>query len=405
MPRYAASRQKACAFCSTSKTKCDRKPGQCTRCAVRGLSCSYPLGKQPEGPVADMRDHSHPVVGNTVPTVHGFSAAPYPLIAGESHPEPNPRPLNFPAALRGAAASPTTDLHCPIDADAIQNRWLNSYLAEPGQKQKHYSVSTTAFIYRMLNSYVGVMIRGHGIPPFIHTSQVIAIRSMPALSTCLTLVRMCDKPLPGSERVIVDTMQREMKSLYEQHSNYDDTNLFAAFQAHLVCCMVLFFRLNKDSLDFRRQAMMDLQTLACSSSRGGLVCVAETENTSAHPQWETWIIAEAKRRTLFTMYLFDSLLSAEEGIPTLIATELEGLPGPAARQLWTASTRKEWETAYNIYQSEWVQRFRIDELWPVPADLDPSGILARRSRVDRWLEDVDEYGTMLYAVTCSTHGV
>lgn len=194
-----------------------------------------------------------------------------------------------------------------------------------------------------------------------------------------------------------------MKDLYVQHTNYDDTKLFAAFQASLVYCMVLFFRLNEDSLHFRRQAMMDLQTLACSSSRGGLVCVAES--TSAHPQWETWIIAEAKRRTLFTMYLFDSLLSAEEGVPTLIGTELAGLPGPAARQLWTASSRKDWETAYNMYRSEWVQGFCIDELWPVPPNLDPSGILARRSRVDRWLEDVDEFGTMLYAVTCSTHGV
>lgn len=208
MPRYAASRQKACASCSISKTKCDRKPGQCTRCAVRGLSCAYPLGKQTEGSVGDTRDHGHSVVGNGVPTVHGVSDFLHPLIAGEFYSEPNARPLIFPAASSGPASSPTTALHCPIDADAIQNRWLNSYLSEPGQKQKRYSVNTTLFIYRLLNSYVGVMIRGHGIPPFIHTSQVIAIRSMPALSTCLTLVRMCDKPLPGSERVIVDTMQR-----------------------------------------------------------------------------------------------------------------------------------------------------------------------------------------------------
>lgn len=402
MPRYAASRQKACAPCSTSKTKCDRKLGQCTRCAVRGLSCTYHLRKQPGDSAGDTKDNGHSVVGNTAPTVHGFSASLPPLIAGESHPEPNTRPLIFPTASRDPAPSPTTGLHCPIDADAIQNRWLNSYLPETGQKQKHYSVSTTAFIYRILNSYVGVIIRGHGIPPFIHNSQLIAIRSMPALSTCLTLVRMCDRPLPGSDRVIVDTVQREMKNLYERHTNYDDTELFATFQAYLVYCMVLYFRLDGNPPNFHRQSMMSLQTLACSSSRRGLVCVAES--TGAHPQWETWIVAEAKRRTLFTMYLFDSLLSAEEGIPTLIATELEGLPGPATRQLWTASTRREWETAYDKYRSEWVQGFCIDELWPVPSNLNPSEVLARRSRVDHWLEDVDEFGTMLYAITCSTHG-
>jgi hypothetical protein len=149
--------------------------------------------------------------------------------------------------------------------------------------------------------------------------------------------------------------------------------------------------------------MTDLQTLACASSHGGLVCVAE--RTGARPPWASWILAEAKRRTLYTMYLFDSLLSAEEGTPTLLGTELEGLPAPARRELWTAQTREEWDVAYAQSHGGRAQTLRIEELWPLPKGVDRAGRDARQSRVQRWLQAGDEFGTMLYAVTCCTHGV
>lgn len=402
MPRYTTSRQKACASCSTAKTKCDRKPGQCTRCTLRGFLCNYPVGKTPEISAEDTENNGNIPVVNAVPPAHSPPALISTLVAGASHSEPNQDTSNLPMAFCDLSSSIATDLYCPINADAIQNRWINSFLAESGLHLKHYSTATTAFIYRMLNSYVGVMIRGHGTPPFIHTTQVMAIHTMPALATCLTLLRMCYKPLPGSESFVAESIQKEMGKIYERHSEYDEVALFAAFQVYLVYTMVLFFRLNDNSQSYRRQAMINLQTIACASSRGGLVCVAERMNT--RPRWEAWIIAEAKRRTLYTMYLFDSLLSAEEGLPTPIGIELKGLPGPANHQLWKAYARQEWESVYNLDRRDWVQVFCIDELWPVPVNLDESERLVKRSRVDKWLEDVDEFGTMLYAVTCSTHG-
>lgn len=295
------------------------------------------------------------------------------------------------------------ELSCPINAEDIRNRWLNSYIPVPGQKIKAYPASITAFIYRILNSYAAVTVRGRGVPPFVHASQVTATSARPQLSTCLTLVRMCEKPLPGSENVAAGVLQREMNNLYEKHGTYDDMALLVAFQAYLIYSMVLFFRLGQDSKTFLRQAIMNLQDLACSSSRRGLVCIAEEQR--ARPRWEAWIVAETKRRTLFAMYLFDSVLSAQDGLPTFLGTELQGLPAPANQVMWRAPTRREWEAAYNRHLADWVDGgLHIDELWPMPAHLDEPSILERRSRVDQWLENVDEFGTMLYAVTSCTHG-
>ncbi|KAI0101088.1 hypothetical protein F4814DRAFT_105339 [Daldinia grandis] len=442
--RYSTSRQKACRPCSTAKAKCDRRVGCCSRCALRGLPCSYPQTLPSQASSRDVSDNT----GDST-EVGLYNSISEPSILSEASPgpeistRPDPESLNSQSlavelAQASGSMSPTNtssatfvtryapnesilnitgrasrspevldfsslELFSPIDVDGISNRWLNTYIPIPGQKVKEYPATITAFIYRLLKSFATVTVRGRGVPPFVHPSQISVASARPPLSTCLSLVRICENPLPGSESVAADVLQREMNNLYEQQGTYDDFTLLAAFQAYLIYSMVLFFKLNQVSGPFLRQAMMNLQELACSSSRNGLMCIAEQQR--ARPRWEAWIVAEAKRRALFTMYLFDSVLSTQDGLQTFLGTELQGLPASADKSLWRAQIRRDWETAYNIYLADWPEEtFRIDELWPIPAGLDEPGLLERRNRVDRWLENIDEFGTMLYAVTSCTHG-
>jgi hypothetical protein len=295
------------------------------------------------------------------------------------------------------------DLVCPINAEDIRNRWLNPYLPLPGQALKALPTSVTTFTHRILKSYASIAVRGRGMPPFIHRLQTLQALLSPPLSTCLSLLRICDNPQPGSEGVAAEVLQREMTKLHEQHASYDGMSLLAAFQAYLLYTVALYFRLGLDADPFLRQAVMNLQEIACCCAARGLVCPEEQHG--ARSRWEAWIVAEAKRRTLFTMYLLDNVLSVKDGLPTFLGTELRGLPAPSSKSLWQAGTRGEWEKAYNAHLAEWPEGgLRIDELWPVPADMDEAGRAKRRNRVDQWLESVDEYGTMMYAVTSCTHG-
>jgi hypothetical protein len=295
------------------------------------------------------------------------------------------------------------ELICPITPEDISNRWLNAYVPVPGQKVKEYPASITAFMSRILQSYATVSVRGREAPPFVHASQTIPTSTSPPLAACLTLVRICEKPLSGAETAAAHVLQTEMNNLYEQHKKCNDVDLLASFQAYLIYSMVLFFKTCPDSKQFLRQAMMDLQSLASSTSGQGLVC--EAEQRGIRPKWEAWIVAEAKRRSLFAMYLFDSGLSSQDGLKTHLGTELQGLPAPSSKLLWKARSRHEWEAAYNIHLADWTEGgLRIDELWPIPDDLDEAGLFERRRRVDLWLENIDEFGTMLYAVTSCTHG-
>jgi hypothetical protein len=433
-PRYTASRQKSCLSCSNAKAKCDRKAGRCTRCSLRGSSCIYPHALPPTGSASSARDKNEaressslsasntllpdlecelPVGSETrssivesTQSVGGNSLTDTFSTTSTGGHVPKDTGLNvtsLPTEKLDTLDFSGLELFCPINAGDISNRWLNSYVPMPGQKIKEYPASITAFIYRTLKSYAALTVRGRDVPPFVHTSQMMTGSTRPPLSTCLTLVRMCEKPLPGSESVTVEVLQREMNSLYEQHGAYDDMALLAAFQAYLIYSMILFFKFSLGSSPFLRQAIMRLQELACASSQQGLMCVAEQQR--ARPRWESWISAEAKRRTLFAMYLFDSVLAAQDGVPSFLGTELQGLLAPSNQFLWRAHTRHEWELTYNIHLVDWVEGgLHIDELWPIADDLDELGLLQRRNRVDQWLEGIDESGTLIYAVTSCTHG-
>ncbi|KAJ5085514.1 hypothetical protein N7532_010285 [Penicillium argentinense] len=430
--RYSTSRQKACRTCSSAKAKCDRQAGGCTRCAQRGLDCDF--GQQHASTnntrQADSKERlpcspaslSDSLVtsnfGDGSSTIEGASLSSLPspgtmastIVQGSPNAFPSTQG-RAPVVSGGAGmAFPQSnldftrlDLACPINVDEINSRWMNAYIPDPQQQIKRYPPSIISFIHRIFKSYVAAAIRGRGLLPFVHPAQMKHQTTTSPLTTCLSLIRMCQNPLPRSEGVAAAIFQREMDTITQSRESYDDLSLLAAFQAYLIYAMVLFFRLGITRHHSLRQTMMTLQELAHASSRGGLVCVAD--QTRTRPRWEEWIVAEAKRRTIYTMYLFDSVVSTQENLPTYLGTELQGLPAPAAGSIWEASSRPEWEQAYNLFLAEWMgPGLAIDELWPIPPDLDGAGVARRRGRVDHWLEDVDSYGTMLYAVVSCTHG-
>ncbi|KAI1176765.1 hypothetical protein F4777DRAFT_240936 [Nemania sp. FL0916] len=438
--RYSISRQKACQQCSLAKVKCDRVETGCSRCVQRALRCTYPNSCVASKRTADADQRQSPTHTGGSSLRHDMRIAnqraePTPLAVGSAHscaeaeagrdlPTPSgsgsissdsPRSADIhvdmsPAATtRSQAGAPEIQafedlrLTCPIDADGISNRWVGAYIPLPDQSVKLYPPGTKIFIHRMIKAYVGVAVRGRGYPPFIHAAQLSGQLIRPPLSTCLSLIRICEHQLPGSEGAAADILQREMGNLYDQRGTYDAIALLCAFQAYLILTMVLFFRLEQIASPFLRQAMMNLQELACASAKSGLVC--EAEQQGLRPRWESWIVAEANRRTLYTMYFLDGILSAHDGLPVFVGLELRGLTAPAGHALWRAQTRSDWEALYNTHLAEWSEGgLRIDELWAPPDDFDHADVIKRQDRVDHWLEGVDEFGTLLYAVTSSTHG-
>jgi Fungal specific transcription factor domain len=180
-------------------------------------------------------------------------------------------------------------------------------------------------------------------------------------------------------------------------------DILAAFQAYLIYAITAFFlptsnpSVKTPLVD--HTTMSNLQEFAYQLSLSGLLCTAET--THSRPSWESWIIASTKRRALYAMYLFDNVFNALARVPTYIAEELANLPVPASKSLWEATEREAWEREYDQHLAAWEGgELRISELWFAPEKDSPE----HRDRVDRWVESVDEFGMMLFAVCAHIHG-
>ncbi|KAI9324709.1 hypothetical protein DFJ73DRAFT_667122 [Zopfochytrium polystomum] len=411
-PRYSTSRQKACIPCVAAKAKCDRTPEACGRCVRRGLWCAY--RQDGDRPMSRGRQQHRRRSDSTVSLRSAADAAGSPQRGGSDPPAAAPQPEWAATVAAGLHHEPLDfsnlepELTCPINASEITFRWLHTIVPLPGQVAKVYAPPIVTFIHRTLRSYADRAIRGRIPPPFIHHTQLVPDAvpgASSALAACLNVVHMCEAATsPQSAPELYRIVLREMDALFLQCSApaTNPATLVAAFQSALLYHLVLFFRLSSSSASDPSlpQSMVSLQELACAAATRGLVCTAEL--ACARPaRWEAWIVAEALRRSLFVMYLLDSAVAASRGLPTFFASELRGVPAPAAGSLWRAASRAEWVARYNAVVADWSG---IDELWPMPQDLTEAEVERRRARVALWVEDLDELGTMMYAITSCSHG-
>ena len=110
------------------------------------------------------------------------------------------------------------DLVPSANAEDIRDRWLRPYIRPPlgaDEVPKVYHPFTLQYISRVLSTYPRYMLRDGGIPPIIHHTQVVG--QMPqALANCYSLVRMWEQAVPGSEAMVVDTLEKEMERLAEE---------------------------------------------------------------------------------------------------------------------------------------------------------------------------------------------
>lgn len=373
-------RQKACSSCASAKVRCDKAP-TCARCRHRGLTCRYPSSDHA------VQDASH------VPMLTSASFS----CTSETRASTAGITLASPPSLETTNAQ-STRLICSIDASAIQNRWLKTFMLDSDDKPKTLPLGTAVFVRQILKSYTNMIIKNCRPPPFIHHSQ---IRDQSELSHCFRLLQtMAVQPVGQSHGFAPELIQREMTRLFDRHALYDSHTMLAAFQAYLIYSMILFFQTGSAGL---QDHITNLEQLASVSLTQG--ATVTTESTWDTPDWELWAHAEAKRRTTYTMYLFDNLLCATDGLPMFVATELAGLPAPAPKTLWEASSYDAWQRAYAFQLTTcraWT--LQIEELWSPPPHFTAEETSERSRRVDRWLSGVDEFGTMLFAVTASTHG-
>lgn len=123
----------------------------------------------------------------------------------------------------------------------------------------------------------------------------------------------------------------------------------------------------------------------------GLILQEETDHTM--PSWDAWIHVTSKRRVILSFYLLHWAYSVYHRLPSFNCDELGSMPAPAAKFLWQASTKKEWESLYKrwLVQSDGLEYIQKEFLYVKPG-------LTLDRRTQMWLEDADELGVLFLSI-------
>ncbi|ROV87498.1 hypothetical protein VMCG_10506 [Cytospora schulzeri] len=428
--RISAPRKKACGACTVAKARCDLIRPKCSRCIDKELQCEYAV-PAPPGPRATRR----------VPMISPNATALSPVVASASFEGPSTGGTAPVASLTHQSLRPSAwdstsvvfdqsnaNLLTPLDVSRIRDRWLDYYFT-PTQKQiKPYTARTITLISRTLSSYPAMWTRNQShIPPFIHPTQWSHPSGGPeSLANCLSLMGLCDTAAPGSEQLVRDSVQRELSRLASviegstSRSHGLDHHLAAlsALQAYLLLSIHAYFtRKTRPGLEtFSPGLITSLHDLAAKVSTSGIVCPEEVVGQSpaaaaaAVPAWESWIMAEAKRRTVYCVYLFEDLYNHEHDAASYLGEELGLLLAPASKWMWQALSK----SAFALEFSEWTKAWDgggglvIAEFWPREVGDTVNDLAAeewqrrREERIMRYSENVDEFGMFLLAVCTAT---
>jgi len=394
-----SARRKACIACSDAKVRCDRSQSRCLRCRTRGVACIYP-GSTPRAETEA-----------TAPT--GDIAGPSPAFLADTFAAETPQPATPLSQSLYTPAQPvepprdhynSDPLICNVDATAIETRWLNYLVSGDNDRPKVIPPGTIVYIRAILKSYVSMVVSGLRLPPFIHhTDSDGSVVMHPILAQCCSLLRILSVRTTRSDGFSSELLEREMARIFADYASYDNKTMLSAFQAYLIYTMALYFMCGQSQSQALRQNLMNLQQLAGTSVSQGITTAAEMNEN--RPEWRSWILAESKRRTLYVMYLFDNLLCANDSYPVLVAVELTGLLAPASRSLWEAKSVGTWTKAYHQHMASFNGGgLSIHELWSLPSGCTQVQISSRRERVDSWVQDLDTFGTTLFAITTASHG-
>ncbi|KAE8381959.1 hypothetical protein BDV26DRAFT_49114 [Aspergillus bertholletiae] len=410
-------RKKACNSCTKSKVRCSLEKPTCSRCRSTGRVCEYSASALTRdtspGERAFSEDAGAGYPGSAVystPRFDSASAMPIPLPYADTPSSTAWSPSSQFHVWRSGASSwtnrdgldfKTVDLVPSANAEDIRDRWLRPYILPPlGREEvpKVYHPFTLQYISRVLSTYPRYMLKDRDVPPMIHRSQIGGKELPRSLANCYSLVRMWEQAVPGSEMMVMSTLEKEMERLNEERPKHD-YELLSAFQAYLLYTIMLYFSPRGGLSLVNDKMMITLMEMAFRTARNGIFCAAELAHT--RPTWESWIVVAAKRRAIFTMYLFSSVYNADRLLPNFVADEMRGVYAPGNKALWEARDREAWSREYDRYLLRWEDgMLEISELWRSAE----TGSAERRERIERWVQSADEFGMMLFGVCAHIHG-
>ncbi|KAH0194628.1 hypothetical protein KCV03_g277, partial [Aureobasidium melanogenum] len=162
---------------------------------------------------------------------------------------------------------------------------------------------------------------GTGSPPFIHPSQLQNSEYPPPLARCATIAHMWANQTSDGGDIVREAILREAQALFESDglNSSNDMERLVSMQAYLLLCLMLLPSCTTEPMMVPQEMKINLQELTAKSAREGLICPAE--QTGSRPDYLSWILAEAKRRTLYAVYMVDDVINTLGNMPCVLGDD------------------------------------------------------------------------------------
>jgi hypothetical protein len=134
-----------------------------------------------------------------------------------------------------------------------------------------------------------------------------------------------------------------------------------------------------------------MRDIVYHAAASGLVLQEETDHV--RPSWKAWIHVASKRRAVLALYLIHWSYSVYHSLPSYNCAELGFMPAPAAKYLWQAGEKKQWESLY----SRWLVQWDNSGFYQWEFHNISTGIWMNH-RAEMWLEDADEFGMLFVSI-------
>ncbi len=232
--KTAPPRKKACSHCTKAKVRCDLRRPSCLRCQFRSLTCHY-SNPNDQSLAADIPNEINdsgvpggtaslsPNIGGLVPRLNGKALGASIQTAADARLSPFNQDAHSDPSQQAEHQQATGDeldfskifLISKTDSTLIRDRWMGSFLPASDQRPKVLPPHTVQYLSCVLRTFSKQMLRPGTYPPIIHSTQMAGPVPLP-LANCFSIIRMWESQAHGSEAVVAETVQREMKRLYDE---------------------------------------------------------------------------------------------------------------------------------------------------------------------------------------------
>ncbi|KAH8662550.1 hypothetical protein BX600DRAFT_466558 [Xylariales sp. PMI_506] len=453
-------RRKACQACSSAKTKCSFEV-PCSRCSDKGLQCRYSHSAQPSSNQAASSGSGAPEAsssllipstailsnrGNPEESGHGQPAGEYASDSPSAHLSSNDGVIDS----VHTTSHYLSDVETPFASQQVapglsDSGWASEMVGHHRSLEQGYSLSpwgappqllldpslTTSIlnqsiprplhefpdcltrvpkpqildrqvarlIMQVLRTYPLMMVRRETLPPFIHPHLHRAQLPSP-LVNCMGIASLFASRTVETRPYLWHMIRNETRRFLDEMNTFTNEEVLGAIQAQTI---YLLMRVIDQATE---PAGLNLDILRTFK----LLC-AQYENIERlgfdrvpDDDWQTWLYAESKRRSVIVFYLLTLIAQVNTGVSCSAAENYRAMPLCSARTIWEARSDVDWAFEYETYAVTQDEEEDLQSLGQLIDAQASSHALPDSRALDSWNTKTDSLGSLLnatIALTCS----